>query len=87
MQNRIEAKVRCQCPVDGAYDIYDLVIDSNEFIQIENIKTLILRFKDLKMFQEDLTKSIAQTLSHDSLTSFTVKTIGYHSGVKLTVTI
>lgn len=80
MKNLYEVEVRAQCPVNPAdTDLYAFTLESESLIEVEKI---VAFFKDKagaqKVFQEALTQQCAVTLGAR------VRSVGYHSGVKVT---
>ena len=80
MKNTYEIEVRAQCPVNPSdVDLYAFSIESDTIIEVEEITRFFAKHAgDAKVFQEDLTQKCAVTLGAR------VKSIGYHSGVKVT---
>jgi NADPH-dependent 7-cyano-7-deazaguanine reductase QueF len=74
-----ELKVRAKCPVDGSEDIYDFTLRSTKMYTVESLLALMEPFAEMKVFQEDLTKMIADDLGCEAIS------VGVHSGVKVTV--
>jgi NADPH-dependent 7-cyano-7-deazaguanine reductase QueF len=71
--------VSATCPVDHAVrDDYTVVIEAEEMIKIESLLALMEEYRPKVMFQEDLTRDIAQQIA----TATKVTTAGTHSGVK-----
>jgi hypothetical protein len=66
------------CPFDDNRDTYKCVITSARFISVEEIQTAVENLTR-KAFQEDITEGLARTLGA------TVRTVGWHSGVKTEV--
>ena len=80
MINTYEVEVRAQCPVNSDdTDLYAFTIRSETIIEVEKI---VAFFKDKagqkEVFQEVLTQQCAVTLGAR------VKSVGWHSGVKVT---
>ena len=71
--------IKSNCPVDGGPDIYEAEITSSYPIAVEKIVECVSKFCDQKMFQEELTDLLARTLSAS------VRTVGWHSGVRVEV--
>jgi hypothetical protein len=76
---RYSLTLRCACPVDELLDVYEAEFESSHTIKVEDILEAVRPFESGRMFQEDLTVSLARTLGCK------VTTIGDHSGVKTTV--
>ena len=79
-QNKYEIEVRAQCPVNPTdVDLYQFTIESQTIIEVEAIARFFNEHAgDTKVFQEDLTIKAAVTLGAH------VRSVGYHSGVKVT---
>ncbi len=77
MNTTHQLTVRRRCPVDDAYDVYEVTIETYKMIEVERILGAIAALPE-KLFQEDLTQQLATALG------CTVRTVGYHSGVKTT---
>lgn len=71
--------IGCRCPVDNMPDIYEAEFENSSTIKVEDILSVTRSLEGGKMFQEDLTASLARALSCK------VTTTGYHSGVKTVV--
>lgn len=76
---RYSMTIKCACPVDELSDVYEAEFESAATIQVEDILEAVRPFESGRMFQENLTASLARTLACK------VTTIGYHSGVKTVV--
>jgi hypothetical protein len=74
-----ELKVRAKCPVDGSDDVYDFTLRSTKMHTVEFLLSIMDAFAEMKVFQEDLTKMIADDLGCEAIS------VGMHSGVKVTV--
>lgn len=69
--------IEASCPVDNKLDVYECTIEASRTIPVEDI---LKATADLpKAFQEDITATLARTLGA------TVRTVGWHSGVKTEV--
>ena len=68
------------CPVDGTLDTYSVIVRCHRLIPVEEIRDVLLAFKDRRIFQEDMTHDLACILACE------VETIGIHSGVRTRVT-
>lgn len=66
------------CPVDGSADRYDLVVETERVVPVEHIFEAIDTATREPIFQEDLTRALADLLG------CRVVTVGTHSGVKTT---
>lgn len=73
-----ELTIHAKCPVDGSDDIYQMTVTTSEIIPVELILDIVKECSALPIFQESLTESLAAKLQT------TVKTVGYHTGVKTT---
>lgn len=71
--------VECNCPVDNLPDAYGCRITSYKPIPVEHILSVVQSYKDVFIFQEDLTENLSRLLKASVITE------GYHSGVKVTV--
>lgn len=67
--------VTCACPVDDGRDAYWAEFESSVLVKVEDILAAVAPFSDKKVFQEDMTRSLARTLGCK------VTTTGMHSGV------
>lgn len=74
-----ETRISAACPMDGQPDIYEATFTSENTIKCEDILEAIAPYAVEKAFQEQITSDLARKLR------CTVKTVGYHSGVKTTV--
>lgn len=74
---RHELTMHCTCPVNGARDSYQVIVEANRVVKVEDIIAAVRSMPD-RMFQEDITQALAAELDCG------VTTIGYHSGVKTT---
>ena len=77
---RYELTVRAICPVDGSTDIYHVTVESRRTVMVETILEVAASFAPRKITQEVLTVEMATALW------CRVVSVGYHSGVKTTVT-
>lgn len=76
-----ETRFASVCPVDGSEDIYDLAVECDRTIPVEEVLEALKVVREKgPMFQEDITEWLAARLRT------TVTTVGFHSGVKTTVT-
>lgn len=80
MLNTYEYEVRAQCPVNPSdTDLYAFTITSEHLIEVEKIVGFFKANAGAqRVFQEALTQNCAVTLGAH------VKSVGYHSGVKVT---
>ena len=74
---RHELTMHCTCPVNGARDSYQVIVETNRAVNVEDILVAVRTMPD-RMLQEDITQALAAALGCG------VTTIGYHSGVKTT---
>ena len=76
-----ELTLKARCPVDDAVDIYEVTITTNSMsvnLKVEDLLEVVDALQDTTIFQEDITMKIADRLG------VSVRTVGYHSGVKTT---
>lgn len=80
MRNTYEIEVRAQCPVNQTdTDLYAFTIESESLIEVEKITAFFAKEAGAeRVFQEALTNKCAVTLGAK------VRSVGYHSGVKVT---
>ncbi len=80
MKCTYEIEVRAQCPVNPSdTDLYKFFIESESLIEVEKINKFFLDNAGTnKVFQEALTQLAAVTLGVHC------KSVGYHSGIKVT---
>lgn len=80
MRNTYEIEVRAQCPVNATdTDRYEFTITSESMIQVESIIDFFTtNAGHAEIFQEELTRRAAVTLGAQ------VRSVGWHSGVKVT---
>jgi hypothetical protein len=78
---RIEHRltIMATCPMNGKKDVYQAIVRCTEVIPVERINEEAAKFKGVSLFQEALTKSLAETLGCE------VETVGTHSGVQTRV--
>lgn len=74
-----ETRIIAACPMDGGPDVYEATFTSDDTIKCEAILEAIAPYAVEKAFQEQITADLARKLR------CTVKTVGFHSGVKTTV--
>lgn len=79
MNCRYETKIVAACPRDSKPDVYDAIFESDDTIEVERIIAAIAKFQTEQAFQEVITADLARELR------CRVVTVGYHSGVKTTV--
>ena len=72
---RYELTHRCKCPVNDDFDTYHVTVESCRIVKVEDILSAVANMPD-RLFQEEITERLAAVLG------CTVKTEGYHSGVK-----
>tara|TARA_R110000751_G_C13655009_1_gene468494 strand:- start:509 stop:751 length:243 start_codon:yes stop_codon:yes gene_type:complete len=68
-------QLECSCPVDSLSDLYEVEITSTKTIRVEDI-LMTVETINKNDFQENITLAISREIPA------TVKTIGYHSGIK-----
>jgi NADPH-dependent 7-cyano-7-deazaguanine reductase QueF len=73
-----EFTAKCNCPVDGGPDNYEVIIETRTDIPVETILSATEALKNEQIFQEEFTRRLARSLG------VTVTTIGYHSGIRTT---
>lgn len=80
MKNTYEIEVRAQCPVNPSdKDVYAFTVESEALIEVEKIKDFFAcNAGQQNVFQEELTRKCAVTLGAK------VRSIGWHSGIKVT---
>ena len=80
MKNIYEVEVRAQCPVNPSdVDLYQFTIESETIIEVERIGMFFTEHAgDTEVYQEALTQKCAVTLGAR------VKSVGIHSGIKVT---
>jgi len=79
MRCRYGLQVQCACPNDDLSDIYDVVVEAERTIEVEEIIAFAASMADRKMFQEDLTTLMARKLNAK------VTSVGWHYGVKTVI--
>lgn len=75
-----EFEAICCCPVDSRSDYYRVTVTSLRAIPVEEILKAAKEQSQVKQFQEAFTEALSRALCAS------VMTVGYHSGVKTTVT-
>ena len=73
---RYSFELNASCPVDNLGDLYDVEITSPKIITVEDI-LMAVETINKNDFQEHITTALARELSSR------VKTVGYHSGIKV----
>jgi len=76
---KYETRIVAACPVDDKPDLYEATFESDDTIRCEDILKAIGRWATEKAYQEVITAELARELR------CRVVTVGYHSGVKTTV--
>lgn len=76
---KYETRIVAACPVDDKPDVYDATFESDDTIRCEDILSAIGRWATEKAYQETITAELARSLR------CRVTTVGYHSGIKTTV--
>lgn len=79
MEVRHEFTMSAVCPVDKRPDSYQVLIETDRVIPVEDILSAAAGFSDREIWQEHLTAEIADQLG------VKVTTTGFHLGVKTTV--
>lgn len=78
--NRYELKAGGFCPTNKRRDLFDVVIESERTIPVEDIDRVVAGLDKMKVYQEQWTRLLAERLGAQ------VTTVGWHSGVRVTVT-
>lgn len=73
--------VNARCPANGNKDEYETTIEVARLIRTEEIATICGQYAEQKVWQEDLTRLLAQQFDA------TVTTVGLHGIVTTTVTV
>lgn len=81
MKTIYETQIRTICPADKELDFYHARFESTRTILVEDIVKAIAAWENKKAYQEDITANLSRSLG------CSVMTIGWHSGVKTTVTV
>lgn len=76
---KYETRLVAACPVDDRPDVYEMLFESAETIQVEDIIAELSPYMGRKVFQEDITSELARKLKCK------VTSVGWHSGIKTTV--
>lgn len=71
--------VAAVCPVDGLPDVYEATVTAERVVKVEDILKIAASFARRKVYQEQVTSEMARKLG------CSVRTVGYHSGVKTEV--
>jgi hypothetical protein len=80
MRAKHHLTVTAICPVnDTLTDVYEVTVEADRILKVEDILAAAKPFSDKKIYQEDLTNELARKLNA------TVRTVGYHSGVRTEV--
>lgn len=77
VRNKYHLSVKAICPVDKSTDVYECVVMKNSIITVEEILNAVEILTKAPIYQEHLTMQMAATLRAK------VKTIGFHSNVKV----
>ena len=75
-----QTEMTAKCPVDGTTDNYTVTITTNTMIPVETINKILSLYKDLTIYQEQLTVYLANILRAE------IRTVGHHRNVKITAT-
>jgi hypothetical protein len=79
MQVKYEFEIHAKCPVDKKPDRYLAVAESNKILFCEDVVAEVEKLKNTETPQETLTENLSRALG------CTVTTVGYHSGIKVSV--
>jgi GTP cyclohydrolase I len=71
--------VTAVCPVDGLPDVYAVTVEAERVVRVEDILRVARTFAKRRLYQEQLTEEMARKLSA------TVRSVGFHSGVRTEV--
>lgn len=82
MKVKHELQITAKCPVSDAIDGYECIVETECFIQIEDILKAAEPYTEKQIYQEGLCTELAKAIGGDA----TVTLIGVHSNVKTTVT-
>lgn len=80
MHAKHEFVIRAKCPMDNQPDTYEATLEVSRVVYVENILAALSSLEDKEIPQEELTVSLARKLGGR------LTTVGYHSGIKTTVT-
>ena len=69
-------KLVCRCPNDESVNIYDVEIQSQEMIEVEEFSKFQDKIYDDVLFQEDVFELLKELYQN-------VQIVGYHNGVKV----
>ena len=72
-----DVRVYGRCPVDGKSDSYDVTVITMKVIKVEDIIAVVEAIK-WPAFQEEMTQQLADSLG------CSIRSVGYHSGIKTT---
>lgn len=76
-----EFRMSALCPIDGTVDYYQVTLAvGDRLVHVEDVLDVARSYADQTLFQEWLTARLASDLGGD------VTTVGFHSGVRTTVT-
>ena len=70
-----ESMIHGKCPINGRWDYYKVVVETEEFVEISELEELLDFYRGTNKTQEDLAKNIALQLPHGC----SVKLSGRHS--------
>jgi len=68
-------QIVAQCPVDSSHDVYDVLVQAERTIPVEQIIHAVNAIAQTPQMQEELTDALSEALDA------TVTTTGTHSGV------
>lgn len=75
-----EITVRAICPIHLVDDVYEVTVESRSTIYVERLLAFAKTLESTKQTQEDITVTLARKFP-----GTTIRSVGYHSGVKATV--
>jgi len=80
IRNTYSVQFTAKCPNNNTVDNYTLSVDTNNFIEAEELIKYVQFFKDTAIFQEQLIVEIANKVNLSAI--YTLK--GVHQGVSIT---
>lgn len=75
MKVKHESIIHGKCPINGRWDYYEVIVETEEFVEISELEELLDFHRGTNRTQEDLAKNIALQLPY----SCNVKLSGRHS--------
>lgn len=75
MKIKHSSTIHGKCPINGKWDYYEVVVETEEFMEISELEELLDSYRGTNKTQEDLAKNIALQLPY----SCNVKLSGRHS--------